>query len=332
MRALGARMYTDMSGLEILEVPVPEIKDPDQMLIKMHVATFATGDAIVITGQAKLMMSKKPKFPLRVGITGSGTVVKVGQAVTAFKPGDAVYGMAFGRPMSFIPHPGYASDPSSSACGCCASRGAPAGLEGKTVFVPGALSATGNVGVQLLKHVYGASRVIATASTAKMPLVRDRLPSGTVDELVDYQKHPRLADVVAPGSVDFAYGTQWTLDYLSVMEKRRGVVVNIAALFPAQLFREIMGDVVPFWLLWIASLAQLYYRWRLRGTNIKMGVVSGNAGAREDVERVGEILATGKIQPVYTVVDMKDIEAVREATDKVQKIKGGIGALVIKIA
>ena len=51
-----------MSGLEILEVPVPEIKDPDQMLIKMHVATFATGDAIVITGQAKLMMSKKPKY------------------------------------------------------------------------------------------------------------------------------------------------------------------------------------------------------------------------------------------------------------------------------
>lgn len=273
--------------------------------------------------------------------------------------------MAFGRPMSFIPHPGYASEyaighedlflpkPAAlsfeAAAAAFAStltayqsvelglrllreQGAPAGLEGKTVFAPGALSATGNVGVQLLKHVYGASRVIATASTAKMPLVRDRLPSGTVDELVDYQKHPRLADVVAPGSVDFAYGTQWTLDYLSVMEKRRGVVVNIAALFPAQLFREIMGDVVPFWLLWIASLAQLYYRWRLRGTNIKMGVVSGNAGAREDVERVGEILATGKIQPVYTVVDMKDIEAVREATDKVQKIKGGIGALVIKIA
>ncbi|KAK6820854.1 hypothetical protein PG987_015254 [Apiospora arundinis] len=348
MRALGARKYTKMSGLEILDVPVPDIQDPKQMLIKMHAAGFATGDANIIAGKMKTLVGDNFKFPLRAGITGSGIVVKVGKGVTAFKPGDAVYGMAFSRPLKFNPHPGYASEyaigredlfllkpaalsfeAAAAAFGATVTayqslelglrllreQGVQDGLEGKTVFVPGALSATGNIGVQMLKHVYGAGRVISTVSTAKMPL-----------------KTPRLADVVTPGSVDFTYGTQWTLEYINVMEKRRGVLVSIAALFPAQLFREVLGDILPFWFLWVASLAQLYYRWRLRGTSIKMGIISGNPGVREDVERVGEILATGKIQPVMTVVEMEDIEAVREAADKVQKIKGGIGGLVIKIA
>ncbi|KAK8122079.1 hypothetical protein PG984_010749 [Apiospora sp. TS-2023a] len=350
MRALGARKYTPMSGLEILEVPVPEIREPGQMLIKMHAAGLATGDAKVIAGKMKMMVGNKLQLPLRAGIVGSGVVVQVGSGVTAFRPGDAVYGMAFGRPLRFNPHPGYASEyaigreefflpkPAALSFEAAAAafgstltayqsielglrllreQGVPGGLEGKTVLVPGALSATGNVGVQMLKHVYGAGRVISTVSTAKMPLVRERLPPGTVDELVDYQKTPRLADAVAPGSVDFVYGTQWTLDYISTTNRRRGVLGE---------------DVLPFWFLWIASLAQLYYRWRLRGTDIKWGIVSGNAGVREDVERVGEILATGKIRPVMTVVEMEDIEAVREAADRVQKIKGGIGGLVIKIA
>ncbi|KAK8061424.1 GroES-like protein [Apiospora phragmitis] len=169
MRALGVRKYTQMSGLEVLEVPVPEIKEPKQMLIKMHAAGFASGEANIIAGRMKML---------------------------------------------------------------------------------------------------------------------------------------------------------------------RDVIVAIAALFPAELFRAVLGDdnVLPFWFLWIAALAQLYYRWRLRGTSIQRGVISGNAGAREDVEPVGEILATGKIQPVMTVVEMEDIEAVREAADKVLKIKGGVGGLVIKIA
>ncbi|KAK8000234.1 alcohol dehydrogenase [Apiospora arundinis] len=326
MRALGARKYTKMSGLEILDVPVPDIQDPKQMLIKMHAAGFATGDANIIAGKMKTLVGDNFKFPLRAGITGSGIVVKVGKGVTAFKPGDAVYAAAaFGATVT-------AYQSIELGLRLLREQGVQDGLEGKTVFVPGALSATGNIGVQMLKHVYGAGRVISTVSTAKMPLVRDRLPPGTVDELIDYQKTPRLADVVTPGSVDFTYGTQWTLEYIKVMEKRRGVIVSIAALFPAQLFREVLGDILPFWFLWVASLAQLYYRWRLRGTSIKMDIVSGNPGVREDVERVGEILATGKIQPVMTVVEMEDIEAVREAADKVQKIKGGIGGLVIKIA
>ncbi|KAK8072139.1 alcohol dehydrogenase [Apiospora saccharicola] len=293
-----------MSGLEILEVPVPEIQEPGQMLIKMHAAGLATGDAKIIAGKMKMMVGSKLQFPLRAGIVGSGVVVQVGSAVTAFRPGDAVYGMAFGRPLRFNPHPGYASEyaigredfflpkPAALSFEAAAAafgstltayqsielglrllreQGVPDGLEGKTVFVPGALSATGN-------------------------------------------------------SVDFVYGTQWTLDYISVANRRRGVIVAISALFPPKLFREVLGeDVLPFWFLWVASLAQLYYRWRLRGTGIQWGIVSGNAGVREDVARVGEILATGKIRPVMTVVEMEDVEAVREAADKVQKIKGGIG-------
>lgn len=64
MRALGARKYTKMSGLEILDVPVPDIQDPKQMLIKMHAAGFATGDANIIAGKMKTLVGDNFKYVL----------------------------------------------------------------------------------------------------------------------------------------------------------------------------------------------------------------------------------------------------------------------------
>lgn len=221
MRALGARQHTQVSGLEVLEVPVPDIKEPKQMLIKMHAAGFATGDANIIAGKMKMLVGNKPQYVHSL-------------TIPVWALTDLVIIMISGSPFGLV------------------------------LFVRDAVD-------------------------------------------------PRLHLGDGPAA------------------RRRGVIMAIAALFPAELFREVLGDVVPFWFLWLTSLAQLYYRWLLRGTDIKWGVISGNAGKREDVGRVGEILATDKIQPVMTVVEMEDIEAVRKAADKVQKIKGGVGGLVINI-
>jgi hypothetical protein len=59
--------------------------------------------------------------------------------------------------------------------------------------------------------------------------------------------------------------------------------------------------------------------------------VSGNFDVREDAERVGELIATGKVKSVRRVVDLEDIQAVRKGCEQIYTGKGGLGKLVIKI-
>lgn len=205
-------------------------------------------------------------------------------------------------------------------------------LEGKTVFVPGALSGTGSAGCQIAKSVFGAKRVVSTVSTVKVPLVEEQMP-GVVDQVVDYQTQDMVREV-GRGKVDLVYNTQWHLtSTFPLLNPQTGVVVSIASIPNSELMREVVGvDNVPFWMGWILDLAQLWYGWKLWGTNVKMGFVSGNPGAREDFEKVGEIIATGKVKPVMTVVELGDIEAIRKESQKIFTGKGGLGKLVIKIA
>ncbi len=90
------------------------------------------------------------------------------------------------------------------------------------MFVPGALSATGSIGVQLLKNVYEASTVIATVSTRGMPLVEELLP-GVVDKLIDY-KTGTWSKKVGRGTVDFVYNTQWNLTSTFPLVKPDGAI------------------------------------------------------------------------------------------------------------
>jgi NADPH:quinone reductase-like Zn-dependent oxidoreductase len=142
------------------------------------------------------------------------------------------------------------------------------GLEGKTVFVPGALSGTGSVAIQLLKKQYGVGRLISTVSTGKLPLVEQYLP-GLVDQAVDYTTTKRLTDAIPAGSVDFVLNTQGDLfATFPLANPDKGVVVSIKSLPPPRLFREMLPSA-PFWVFWLLTLAQWYYAFKLRGTSIK---------------------------------------------------------------
>ncbi len=220
-------------------------------------------------------------------------MVATGREVKTLRVGDAVYGMAFGHPMDYSAPPGYCSEYAVGSEDLFLPKPAHVafedaaallgnvltgvlsidlglrrmlmraggqrerGLEGKTAFVPGALSATGSVGVQLLKHVYGAARVVSTASAAKVPLVARCLPAGTVDRVVDYTAARRLADAVEPGSVDFVYNTQWGLEgTLPLLNRDAGVVVSIASVPPPSVLLRMLRTPPPLWLRWATGLVQ----------------------------------------------------------------------------
>ncbi|RYP41892.1 hypothetical protein DL767_000721 [Monosporascus sp. MG133] len=366
MRSLVAPKYCLPAEYEVQDVPTPAIKGPKDILVKVHVAAILTGDTQLASGKLRMLVGRS-EFPIKLGIKAAGVVVATASEVTTLKVGDEVYGMAFGRPIDYPVAPGFCSEycvgqeglfvrkpphvPFEDAAALLGAvvtavqaierglrlmreNGVSGGLEGKTVFVPGALSATGSVGAQLLKTVYGAGRVISTVSTAKVPLVARRLPAGTVDEVVDYTAARRLTDAVAPGSVDFVYNTQWDLGgVIPLLRRDAGVVVSIASLPPSSLLRQMMvGGSVPFYVRWAVDLAQCWYAFLMRGTNIKYDFVSGNPGAREDLERAAELIALGKVRALSNVIELEDIEAVRKACEQVYTGKGGLGQLVIKIS
>ncbi|KAK3356631.1 chaperonin 10-like protein [Lasiosphaeria hispida] len=363
MRSLAVRKYGKPSQYELLDLPIPAITNPDDVLIRVHAAAIMTGDTLIAGGLGRLF--EKANFPLRIGLSGAGTISAVGGAVTDLKPGDAVYGAYFKHGIFPPPRPGFASDyavcpaaflipkpahlsfEEAAAIGNgqvvtatqCVRRyfeltGQPADstLEGRTVFVTAALSNCGSIFVQVIKNVYGAERVVSTVSTAKVPLVERLLP-GVVDQVVDYTTQDVLSEV-GRGTVDLVLNTQKDMVGLfPLANPESGAVVSIASVPSGATVRKIMGTVkAP--LLWLiislVNVVHYWYTWKLKGTNVKQDFVSGNMGEREALERAGEWIAAGKIRAVMTVVNIDDIEAVRQKCDLVATGKGGLGTLVVR--
>lgn len=204
-------------------------------------------------------------------------------------------------------------------------------LQGKTVFVPAALGATSSIAIQVAKRVFGAEKVISTVSTAKVPLVEERLP-GMVDVLVDYQTQ-RLEDHVPRGSVDFMLNTNWATlgDGILLVNPTTGVIVSIAGVPTKETLREILGDKFSWWMGLVLDVLQVQYWWKMRGTSIKYDYVSGGPHVRDDLERAGELIALGRVRPVVRVVDLSNLEAVRKGCEETWSGKGGVGKCVIRI-
>lgn len=301
-----------------------------------------------------------------LGHEGAGVVAAVGAEVRSVRVGDAVYGMALKRPMGrfwteqsgwcaeyavatedlLLHKPAHLSfEEAASLLGSTLTaiqitRAAMAlnpdafpdqSLEGKTTLVTAGLGAATSIACQVLKNVYGAREVITTVSTAKVGRVAEVMP-GVVDKVVDYQRQD-VVDEVGKGRVDFLYNSRPDLaSYLPLMKPGKGVIAAILAVPPSQELRASMGrDYIPLWLCWILDLAQAWYWWKLWGTGVGLTFLSGNPGVREDVERAGEVIATGKVRAVTTVVALDDLETVKKRCEEVLSVKGGVGKLVIKL-
>lgn len=301
-----------------------------------------------------------------LGHEGAGVVAAVGAEVRSVKVGDAVYGMALKRPMGrfwtkqsgwcaeyavatedlLLPKPAHLSfEEAASLLGSTLTaiqitRAAIAlnpaafpqqSLEGKTALVTAGLGAATSIACQVLKNVYGARKVITTVSTAKVGLVAEVMPD-VVDKVVDYQRQDVVGEV-GKGSVDLLYNSRPDLaGYLPLMRPGQGVVAAILAIPPSQELRASMGgEYIPLWLCWVLDLAQAWYWWKLWGTGVRLVFLSGNPGVREDVERAGEVIATGKVRAVTTAVPLDDLDTVKERCEEVLTMKGGVGKLVVKL-
>ncbi|TYH46817.1 hypothetical protein ES332_D11G366200v1 [Gossypium tomentosum] len=184
------------------DVVVPELKE-DQVLVKVMASGLNPIDNKRMLG---IFVQAECPFPVIPGYDVAGVVVKVGSQVKNLKVGDEVYGniheKALDHPKNYGTLAEYtaveerllAPKPKNLSFAEAASLPFTAG---QSILVLGGAGGVGSMVIQLAKHVFGASRVVATASTGKLELLRNL----GADLAVDYTKEnfedlPEKFDVV----------------------------------------------------------------------------------------------------------------------------------------
>jgi NADPH:quinone reductase-like Zn-dependent oxidoreductase len=197
MKALTFKRYGKSPDIGFSEVPVPTL-EPDEMLVEVHAVGLNPVDNMITTGIFKPVL--KFQLPATIGSDLAGVVRQVGNRVTRFRPGDAVFANIFDRGTGTIAEfavvPEHLAAPKPSNLDFVQAASIPmAGLTawqalkeranlraGQKVFIPAGSGGVGTFAIQLAKQLGAA--VGTSTSTGNVELV---LSLGA-DEVVDYTK------------------------------------------------------------------------------------------------------------------------------------------------
>jgi NADPH:quinone reductase-like Zn-dependent oxidoreductase len=195
MKAVRLRSYGGPEVLVLEEVPRPQV-GPGEVLIRVHAAGVNPLDWKVRTGHVKEWLQHR--LPLIPGWDVSGVVEAVGPGATAFKVGDAVYGMLdFTRDGAYAEYVTTATlnlafKPNSidhvqaggvplTALTAWQSLFEVANLKsGQTVLIHAAAGGVGHFAVQFAK--WKGANVIGTASAGNENFLREL----GADQVIDY--------------------------------------------------------------------------------------------------------------------------------------------------
>ncbi|KAJ6102517.1 hypothetical protein N7486_004944 [Penicillium sp. IBT 16267x] len=352
MLSLHIPSYSKPSGYQLSELPTPKLSNETEVLIKVHAASINPIDVKRAGGALKAVV--KDSFPFKIGYDASGVVTEIGQGVSRFKVGDAVYvrlpeinrgscseyvicneeQVALKPPsLSFEEA---ASIPLAAMTALQALR-KHGDLAGKTTFVPAGLSGTGLFACQLAKHVFHAGKVICSVSTSKIPKVKELLGEGTVDEIIDYTKvDPR--DVIEKGSVDFLFDTVGlAMEYLCLMKPNASRIVSVSTapsanvLQNSSLMRLAHKPTIPIYVWPILNAMDYIRKFRAGryGAEYEYMIMESSG---KDLDELRGYVENGKLRTVVgTTVELRDLIAVQKACQVVYDGKGGLGKLVIRV-
>ncbi len=204
MKAVVRDRYGPAEVLQLEELEVPKIAARD-VLLRVGAAGLGRGAWHLMTGRPYVLRLAgygllKPK-EIKLGTDVAGVVEAVGEKVTAFRPGDRVFGISSGAfaeyavaradKLALIPEgvslAEAAAVPDSGLTALQALRDHGRVQRGQRVLIIGASGGVGTFAVQLAK-VFGAV-VTGVCSTAKLGLVRET----GADAVLDYT-HIDLTD------------------------------------------------------------------------------------------------------------------------------------------
>jgi len=197
MKALILRRYGDYEPIAFADLPRP-VPKADEILVQVHAAGVNPIDNMIPKGMFKPILPYR--LPITMGSDLAGVVVEVGDRVTRFKPGDAVFASTFDlgvgsfAEFAAVPERVAAFKPGNLSFVQAASvpmvgltswqaLKLRAGLKpGESVFIPAGAGGIGTFAIQLAKHL--GAKVGTTTSTGNVEMVRGL----GADEVIDYRK------------------------------------------------------------------------------------------------------------------------------------------------
>jgi NADPH:quinone reductase-like Zn-dependent oxidoreductase len=293
MMAVVQDAYGSPDVLELREIDKPAVGD-DEVLVRVHAAGVDQGVWHMMAGLPYLIRIagfglRAPKNPVR-GYDVAGRVEAVGEDVTAFQPGDEVYGTCHGsfaeyacaRADRLAPKPANlsfeqaAAVPISGYAALQAVRDQGKVQAGQRVLIIGAGGGVGTFAVQLAK-TFGAE-VTGVASTAKTEMVR----SIGADRVIDYTRED-FADGRNRYDVILDIAGNRSLSHLRRALAREGTLVIVGGEGGGKWFGGIDRQLR-------AQLLSPFVRQKL-GTWI-------SKEREEDLEALHELLEAGKVTPI----------------------------------
>lgn len=293
MQAIVYHQYGSPDVLQRAEVAQPTPAS-DEVLVKIHATSVNAADWLLLNGESIMtrMIAGGLNAPKKAILGGdmAGTVEAVGNGVTQFKPGDAVYGdVSACRTGGFaeyiaVPEKYLARKPANLSFAEAAAFPLAGGTAlqgvrdkgrvqaGQHVMITGASGGVGAFAVQIA-HAFGAN-VTAVCSTSKMAMVRQL----GADAVIDYTR----TDITQTGA-------------------RYDVILDIAANRPFSDFRHslnpggsyiVAGGAIPriFGAMLLGPLASLT-------GGKRYGVLTAQP-KQADLQTLTEMIEAGRLKPV----------------------------------
>lgn len=306
MKALTFKRYGKSPEIGFSDVSRPTLK-PDEMLVQVHAVGLNPIDNMIPQGTFKPVL--KFDLPATMGSDLAGVVVEVGNRVTRFKVGDAVFASIFDlgtgslAEFAVVPEGAAALKPQNLDFVQAASVPMVAlttwqALKerahvkpGQKVFIPAGAGGIGSFAIQLAKHL--GANVGTTTSTGNVELVR----SLGADEIVDYKQQE--FETVLRG-YDAALGTLRgdSIEKSLQILKPRGIVVSLigpldAAFARARRMNFLMALVFSLMSRKINRLA------KKRDVEYAFLFVRPDGG---QLAEIGKLLQAGSLRPVIDKV------------------------------
>ena len=305
MKAITYNSYGGPEVLQLTEIDKPKPRE-NEVLIKVHAASLNALDWRMMRASPFFIRFMQGLFKPtsgRVGADVSGTVEAIGSNVTAFQPGDEVFGETlknnhYGSCAEYIcAEEKYIARKPKGVSFEAAAAIPIAGITvyqglrdhgriqpGQKVLINGASGGVGTFAVQIAKAM--DAEVTAVCSTGKIDMVR----SLGADHVIDYTKEDFTKTGQMYDLVFAANGDRPVRDYLRIMNSKGTYACaggSMRQLFQAML----LGPIIT-----------------MGSGKMTCGVTSDmNSG---DLESLAEMVVDGKVSPVidrcYSLEDTKE--------------------------
>lgn len=306
MKALVFWRYggPDRASFADLPRPVPE---GHEILVQVHAAGLNPVDNMTRAGKMRAVL--RVGSPATLGSDVAGVVLEVGNRVTRFKPGDAVFASIFGlrtgalAELAIVPENAAALKParldfvqaaSIPMVGLTSWQALQerAHLEaGQKVFIQAGAGGVGTFAIQLAKHL--GARVATTTSAGNADLVR----SLGADEVIDYQAQ-QFEDVLRDHDAVLITVRGDSLEKSLRILKPEGIAVSIIGP-PDAAFGRFRG--MNFFMVFVLGLLSRRVNRNAGRRGVKYSFVFVHPDGRQLAE-IGELLEAGTIRPVIDKV------------------------------